>query len=132
MPSFLNALARSGAAGYELMNERTGACLADQLLTAFDSAARKKGLLGRDSLAPAAAMIIAPCSAIHTFFMRFPIDVAFVARDGRVVKVCASVRPWRLAVAFGAFAAIEMPAGACAQSNLARGDRLSVRLRDRS
>jgi len=131
MPSFLNALVRSGPAGYELSSERTGACVADQLLTAFDSAARNKGLLGRDSLPEAAAMIIAPCSAIHTLFMRFPIDVAFVARDGRVVKVCASVRPWRIAIAFGAFAAIEMPAGACARSNITRGDLLSIRLRPR-
>jgi len=128
MHSFLNPLVRSGAAGYQLMNVRTGACIADRLLTAFDSAARNKGLLGRDSLPEGAAMIIAPCSSIHTFFMRFPIDVAFVARDGRVIKVSAAVRPWRIAIALGAYAVIEMPAGAFARSNTARGDLLSINL----
>jgi uncharacterized protein len=128
MQSFLSPLVRSDAAGYQLKNVRTGVCIADQLLTAFDSAARNKGLLGRDSLPEGTAMIIAPCSSIHTFFMRFPIDVAFVARDGRLVKVCAAVRPWRIAVAVGAFAVIEMPAGAFARSDTTRGDLLSIQL----
>ena len=52
--------------------------LAEHLLTAFESKARNKGLLGRDSLADGEVLIIALSSAVHTWFMRFAIDIAFV------------------------------------------------------
>ena len=71
-------------------------------------------------------MIIAPGGAIHTFFMRFPIDVAFVAKDGRVMKVCHAVQPWRVAAALLAFAVVELPAGVLERSNTERGDHLVV------
>ena len=52
MPSFLDPLLRSGATGHVLENERTSTVVADQLMTAFDSASRRRGLLGRDGLPP--------------------------------------------------------------------------------
>jgi uncharacterized membrane protein (UPF0127 family) len=73
-----------------------------------------------------AAMIIAPCNAVHTIRMRFDIDIAFVSREGRVVKVRHAVKPWRMAAALGAFAAIELPAGALAQSETIPGDTIVV------
>ena len=71
-------------------------------------------------------MVIAPTSAIHTFFMKFPIDVAFVARDGRVVKICAGLRTWRLAAAWRGYAAIEMAAGSFSQTGTRPGDLVRV------
>ena len=65
-------------------------------------------------------------SAIHTFFMRFAIDVAFVSRDGRVLEVRAAVKPWRISGAWRAFAVIELPAGALEQSDTRPGDLLQV------
>jgi len=101
--------------------------VADHLMTAFDSASRRKGLLGRSSLPENSALFIAPSNGIHTFFMRFPIDVAFVARDGRVVKVCAALPAWRMALALRAYAVIELPAGALASSDTLPGDLLAIR-----
>jgi len=71
-------------------------------------------------------MIIAPTNAIHTFFMRFQIDVAFVTRDGRVLKIRHALRPWRMAAAWGAFAVIELSAGGLARADTQVGDRLIV------
>lgn len=71
-------------------------------------------------------MVIAPTNAIHTFFMRFAIDVAFVAKDGRVVKIVRDLRPWRLAAAWGGFAVVEMAAGELARRSVAVGDSLCV------
>jgi uncharacterized membrane protein (UPF0127 family) len=71
-------------------------------------------------------MLIAPTSAVHTFFMRFAIDIAFVTRDGRVLKTYAAVRPWRLAAAFGGYAVIELPAGTLANSDTVVGDLLEI------
>ena len=61
-------------------------------------AERTRGLIGRDSLAPGRGLLIERCNAIHTFFMRFPIDATFLDRQGRVVKVVRNIRPWRFFV----------------------------------
>jgi uncharacterized membrane protein (UPF0127 family) len=130
MKSFLSPLLRAGSMSHVLENMRTHAVVADHLLTAFDSAQRRQGLLGRDSLPEGSALIIAPCSAVHTFFMRFAIDIAFVARDGRVIKVRSAVRPWRMALALRAFAVVELPPGALARSHTMSGDTLICRAID--
>jgi uncharacterized membrane protein (UPF0127 family) len=93
---------------------------------AGDSASRRKGLLGRTSIDDE-ALVLAPCSAVHTWFMRFPIDVLFVDRGGVVRKCVANVRPWRIAGAWRAFAAIELPAGTIARAGVARGSRIEAR-----
>jgi hypothetical protein len=71
-------------------------------------------------------MVIAPSNAVHTFVMRFPIDLAFVTRDGRVVKTRSGVRPWRVAAAFRAYAVIELPAGTLARCDTVPGDTLAI------
>ena len=127
MKSFINPLLGADAIVYVLENVRTGQVVASQLLTAFDSASRRQGLLGRDSLPARTALIIAPSNAVHTFFMRFAIDVAFVTRNGRVLKVRSAVAPWRLTASLRAFAVIEMVAGSLVSSNTMRGDGLICR-----
>ena len=123
---FLEPLLTAGSAGLRLVNERTGAIVARDLELASDSKARNRGLLGRSGIADGAVMIIAPCNAIHTFFMRFTIDVVFVDRQGIVLKLSRSVRPWRIRVAIGAFAALELAAGSLDRVEILKGDRLSV------
>ena len=122
MARFLAPLRTAAPGGFLLRNQRTGQVVAAEVLPALDSAARRRGLLGRDSLAGGTAMVIAPTNAVHTFFMRFPIDVAFVGKDGRVVKIRAGLRAWRMAGAWGAHAVVEMAAGSFAR------DRKSTRL----
>jgi len=126
MASFLSPLQNADASGLVLRNQETGAVVAHQLLPAFDSAARNAGLLGRHSLDPGTAMIIAPTNAVHTFFMRFPIDIAFVRKDGCILKVREGVPAWRLAAAWGAYAVVEMAAGSFEMAGTGPGDRLTV------
>ena len=109
-----------------LRNETRGNVLARNIEAALDSRTRRRGLLGRDGLAEGTALIIAPCNAIHTFFMRFPIDVLFVARDGTVVRASENVGPWRMRAALRAFATIEFASGAIRAAGIQRGDRLGV------
>jgi uncharacterized membrane protein (UPF0127 family) len=127
MQSFLSPLLRADGIAHVLENVRTQSVVADRLLTAFDSTSRRRGLLGREGLADGSALIIAPSNAVHTFFMRFPIDILFVRRDGGVIKARSAVRPWRIAASLRAFAVIELPAGSLAQSNTTTGDRLICR-----
>jgi uncharacterized membrane protein (UPF0127 family) len=126
MKSFLSPLLRPGDASLALTNSRNDRTVAWALLTAFDSKSRRKGLLEHDSLPEGSALIIAPTQAIHTFSMRFAIDVAFVSKDGRVLKVRYAVPPRRIAVSLRAFAVIELPAGALHRSDTRPGDRLQV------
>ena len=71
-------------------------------------------------------MVIAPSNAIHTFFMRFSIDVVFVRRNGVVVKVRRNVQPGRAVVSFRAYAVIELPAGTLAADDARVGDVLTM------
>jgi uncharacterized protein len=110
--SFLDpALARGAPKAYALLNDRTGRRLAISAELAIDSKSRNRGLLGRDGLDAGHALILAPCSSVHTFFMRFPIDVLFVARDGQILKIRTDMGPWRLAARFGSFAVVELQTG---------------------
>ena len=92
--------------------------LADRLL------ARTRGLLGRDSLAPGSGMLIDAAPSVHMFFMRFPIDVVFLDRNRKVVRIVHGLRPWRVAGARKAVAALELPAGSVAEAGLEEGDVL--------
>jgi uncharacterized protein len=85
---------------------------------------RRRGLLGRDRLDQASAMLLAPCTAVHTIGMRFPIDVVFVDRQGYAVKIVRNLRPWRMALAAGGRAVIEMAAGSLEWGQVLPGDRL--------
>jgi len=124
--SFLSALARNPHGDFHLVNERNGRVVADRLLSAFDSHSRRTGLLGHESLPAGTAMIIAPTNAIHTFFMKFAIDVLFVARDGVVVKTRPALAPWRISAAWRAHAVIEVTAGTLRQSSVQIGDRVAL------
>jgi uncharacterized protein len=93
--------------------------VADSFLT------RLRGLLGRHELPSGEGLLISPCSSIHTWFMRFPIDVVFLERDLRVVGVAADVRPWRLRWRKGARQVLELAAGEAAARGIHVGDRLT-------
>ena len=132
MTSFLQPLLGKASGHCAIVNSRTGLVLADDLIHAFDFAARRTGLLKYRGLPPGGAMIIAPSNAIHTFFMKFPIDIAFVGRDGRVRKIREAVRPWRMSAALRAYAVIELPAGVLRGTDTIVGDMLVIHPPDRS
>ncbi|HEX8031290.1 MAG TPA: DUF192 domain-containing protein [Vicinamibacterales bacterium] len=100
--------------------------LAKRIEVAGDSASRKKGLLGRDGLEPGTAIVIAPCQGVHTFGMRFNIDIVGVARDGTVVKIRTDVPRRRIVLAWKAHAIIELPSGTADACNLKVGNQLRV------
>ena len=112
MASFLSPLLGTANRDCSLTNVRSDERLASHIEAAFDSPTRNRGLLGRNHFEKGTALILAPCTAVHTWFMRFPIDVLFVSKGGMIRKVRNAVQPWRLAIAWRAYAVIELPAGA--------------------
>lgn len=123
---FLQPLLKNRAQKYRIENVRNGRILAECVAGAFDSKSRRTGLLHETDFPEGRALIIAPSNGIHTFFMRFPIDVAFISRSGRVVKACRCVRPWRIALALRAYAVIELPAGTLESCDTRAGDSLTL------
>lgn len=107
-----------------LVNARTGTAIAADVEFALSRAARRCGLLNRASLDQSSALVLSPCWAIHTAFMRFPIDVLFVDGSGRAVKVVHSLPPWRAACAAGARAVVEFAAGTLRSREVAVSDQL--------
>ena len=109
-----------------LVNRRTGAVLASAVERAVTVRTRLRGLLGRDGLAEGAALVIEPCTSIHTFFMRFSIDAAFLDRAGRVVRAISNLRPWRATRIYPSAAmVVELPAGTLARTVTIEGDQLA-------
>jgi hypothetical protein len=86
---------------------------------------RMRGLLGRKSLTRGQGLLIRPTWSIHTWFMRFAIDVVFLDRELRVLKIKQQLRPWRAAARWRAHSALELPAGECGRLRLQVGDRLA-------
>lgn len=126
MASFLTPLIHTPDHRFILHDVDAQTVLATRIEAAFNSETRRRGLLGRSDFVEGSALVIAPCSAIHTFFMKMVIDVAFVSRAGVVLKAYPSLPAWRLAFAFRAFAAIELPAGTLSRSRTKRQHRLHL------
>ena len=124
MTSFLEPLLRKSSDGCALVNNRTGVVLADRLIPAFDSATRRTGLLQHGELPEGSAMIIAPSNAIHTFFMKFPIDLVYLDKKRKVRKVRHAVPAWRLSACLTAHSILELPAGTAEKSGTLPGDEL--------
>jgi hypothetical protein len=83
-------------------------------------------LLGCDGLEPGEGLWIAPCESVHTFFMRFSIDLVYLDRKGCVRKLRCAVGPWRLSACLTAYSVLELPAGTIRATGTERGDRLEI------
>jgi uncharacterized membrane protein (UPF0127 family) len=105
----------------------SGAVVAERVQLASDPWSRFWGLTGRRELPPGHGLLITPCSSIHMFFMRFPIDVVFLDRDDIVVKIVHGIKPWRMAMGGGGKKALELPAGAAKAAGIKEGDHLTFK-----
>ena len=109
-----------------LVNERTGEAVAEKVELATTRGERRRGLLGRTALPPKFALMLLPCAAIHTAFMRFAIDVIFLDREGRALRILRALRPWRMAIALRARSVVELPSGCLEGVDLVPGDRVRL------
>ncbi len=99
--------------------------LADRAAIADSSKTRKTGLLKHTRFEPGDGLWITPCEAVHTIGMKFPIDVLFLDKKLRVVKIRPDMPQWRIAGSFRAHSVLELPSGTAAATSTARGDQLA-------
>ena len=107
-------------------NQTRQTVLASRADVADTSERRRVGLLKHTSLAPGEGLWIAPCESVHTFFMKFPIDLVYLDKRLRVRKVRHAVRPWRLSACLTAHSVLELPAGSVAETGTVAGDELTM------
>jgi uncharacterized protein len=88
---------------------------------------RGKGLLGRTELEPRRGLLIPNCSSVHTFGMRFSLDLVFLSQDHRVVSIRESLKPWRAAIQWDAKMVLEMAAGEVQREGIRVGQVLRIR-----
>ena len=109
-----------------LVNTRTGEVVGAGIEVARSHWQRMRGLLGRDGLPTGGGMRFDGTSSIHMAFMRFPIDVLYLDRRGRTVKLVHDLKPWRLSAARGAKVTIELPAGTLRALDIRAGDQIEA------
>ena len=105
-------------------NRSRDVLLAERAILAGTSRERRTGLLGRDSLEKGEGLWIAPCEAVHTIGMKFPIDVLFLDKKRKVLKVRNDMQKWRMAMCLRGHSVLELPSGTAAAMQTARGDEL--------
>ncbi len=100
--------------------------LGDSIELANNSATRRTGLLKHKGLARGEGLWIVPCESVHTFFMKFPIDLVYIDKTHKVRKVRHAVAPWRMSACLSAHSIIELPEGAARESGTVPGDELDI------
>jgi uncharacterized membrane protein (UPF0127 family) len=118
--------ARTDVGSRALINRDNGRLVAGKVRTAGNFAERLKGLMGAKCLPSDEVLLLENCSSIHTFFMRFPIDVAFLDRDLRVVGAFPNIRPWGVLIGpKGSVHTLELASGVLESTETKAGHRLA-------
>ena len=107
-----------------IRNKNRGILLAYKAEAANTSAMRRRGLLKHESLQPGDGLWIVPCEAVHTFGMKFSIDIVYLSRSKRVLKIRHCVPRRRISVCLRAHSVLELPAGMAASTGTVPGDLL--------
>ena len=107
----------------QLLNISKGITLAQEVILAEKFWGRFKGLIGTSKLPENKALLIKPCSSIHTWFMKYPIDVIFLDCDNQIVHILHAIAPYRFGpLVRNAKAVVELPARRCYQTGTKTGD----------
>jgi Uncharacterized conserved protein len=88
------------------------------------SSKRRSGLLKYPGLNPGQGLWIVPCEAVHTFGMKFPIDVVFLNKKRKVLKIRKDMGRWGMALCLRAHSVLELPAGTLQRTSTMPGDQL--------
>jgi uncharacterized membrane protein (UPF0127 family) len=107
-------------------NKTRNTVLADRAEVADSSAKRRTGLLKHDHLEPGEGLWIVPCESVHSFFMKFAIDLVYLDRKQKVRKVRHRMVPWRLSACLTAHSILELPAGTVEATGTQPGDQLEI------
>jgi uncharacterized protein len=124
LPSTAFSCYKKGTLKHRVQNTTRGTLIGNAIDSAETSAARRTGLLRHTGLEEGAGLWIVPCESVHTFFMKFPIDLVYLDRRHRVRSVVRGLVPWRLSMCLTAHSILELPTGTIDRTNTQKGDQL--------
>lgn len=126
MPAQNEGLCYTKALTYRVRNLTRATSIGDAVGCAESAAERRTGLLKHTRLDVGEGLWIVPCEAVHTFFMKFALDLIYLDRKKRVRGVRGAVAPWRMSMCFAAHSVIELPVGTIERTGTQKGDQLEI------
>lgn len=109
----------------QIINQSNGKVIATKFFLAKSFWHRLRGLLGRKLLPSGEALVLEPCSSVHSCFMRFSIDIVFIDKQKKIIYLQENLTPWHFSpVVRKAKAVIELPAGSIKAQSISLGDTL--------
>ena len=110
-----------------IVNVTRGTTIARHIDIAASFWARAQGLIGRADLPADHALVLHPCNSVHALFLTFPLDVIYLDRDDRVLRVFC-LRPWHVGpIVWRSRTVIELPTGTAARTEIVAGDLIAWR-----
>ncbi len=115
----------------QIKNLNQNNTLADHCRIAQNFFTRLKGLLGKSDLEAGRGLLLKPCRSVHTCFMRFPIDVIFIDKDGEVLHLVENLKPFKTTpLVRKAYCALELPTGTVSKTGTSIGDKIIINRSD--
>ncbi len=111
---------------YTLIRKTQGNTISTKVKEALSFQQRLVGLMLRKSMDEDEALVFYHAPSIHTFFMRFPIDLIFLNKKNEVIRVCEALRPWRMVLCSASCLTIELPAHKTKEKCVKLGDILEL------
>lgn len=111
----------------EIINKKNNEILAQKVIIADKFLSRLMGLMFKKKLEKNAGMLIYPCNSVHTFFMKFPIDVVFISKEYEVLYVIENMSPGKTSKFIKrAKSVLELPSGVIEKTKTKKGDFLRI------
>ncbi|MCP3850583.1 MAG: DUF192 domain-containing protein [Gammaproteobacteria bacterium] len=107
-----------------LHDKATGKRLLNSVRLTATASERMKGLLGSQGLKSNDGLIISPCNSVHTFFMKYSIDVIYLDKEGIIKKIVPALKPWRMSFCFSCASTLELASGEANKIKLILGQQL--------
>lgn len=109
----------------KIYNSTQNSIISENTKMADNFFSRSIGLLSRKTLPESESLVIKPCCSIHTFFMRFDIDVLFIGANGKIIELYENVKPWNvLPIHLNSKYVVELPTGCISDKNIQKGDEI--------
>jgi len=112
---------------YNLFNKSKNCLIASKTSISDNFFLRLKGLMFKESMSEEEALVFYHTPSIHTFFMRFPIEVVFLNKKMQVIEIYQELKPRKIVFSTSSSIAIELPAFKTSNKTLEIGDILELR-----
>lgn len=111
----------------KLINKSKKNIIVENLFLADSFWPRMKGLMGKKNLPEDEGLLLLPCNSVHSMFMRFPIDLLFLNRELRVIKIVYRFKPWRVTpIIRDCYQVVELRAGVASVKGVTIKDELDI------